>query len=145
MIAIDTNVLLRYLLQDDEKQSQKATALIHSCSSVLVTDVVLCETLWTLKGKKYQLARSDLLAVIDRLFRERNIRFEEGQVIWRAYRDFAEAVPVKIAGGKKKWPDFADILIINKARHMAEAERETFEGAFTFDIAAQQIDGAERP
>ncbi len=44
MIAIDTNVLLRYLLDDDPQQSPKATALIKSGKPVLITDVVLVET-----------------------------------------------------------------------------------------------------
>ena len=50
MIAIDTNVLLRYLLQDDEKQANKATKLILGAESVLITDVVLTETIWTLSA-----------------------------------------------------------------------------------------------
>ena len=53
MIAIDTNILLRYLLNDNEEQSRKARRLIKGENKVLVTDVVLVETLWTLKGKKY--------------------------------------------------------------------------------------------
>ena len=47
MIALDTNVLLRYLLWDDEKQAIKADALINDSTTVLVTDVVLAETLAT--------------------------------------------------------------------------------------------------
>jgi len=53
VIAIDTNVLLRYLLQDDQRQSAKASGLINGEEDVLVTDVVLAETLWndeTLSG-----------------------------------------------------------------------------------------------
>lgn len=53
MIAIDTNLLLRYLLQDDPKQSAKAAALLAGEEDVLVTHVVLSETIWTLCGKKY--------------------------------------------------------------------------------------------
>ncbi len=51
MIAVDTNVLLRYLLWDDE-QATKADKLINGSTHVLITDFVLAETLWTLKGKK---------------------------------------------------------------------------------------------
>jgi len=46
MIAIDTNVLLRYLLEDEVVQSNKATKLITGTEKVLVTDVVLIETIW---------------------------------------------------------------------------------------------------
>lgn len=43
MIAVDTNVLLRHVLQDDEQQSPLATRLIEQHGKVLVTDVVLIE------------------------------------------------------------------------------------------------------
>ena len=45
MIAIDTNVLLRYLLDDEQTQAKKATKLIKGEEIVLVTDVVLVETI----------------------------------------------------------------------------------------------------
>ena len=50
MIAVDTNVLLRYILQDDVEQANKAASLIKKNSVVLITDVTLVETAWTLKG-----------------------------------------------------------------------------------------------
>ena len=52
MIAVDTNVLLRYLLNDDPEQSPRAATLFSGEKKILVTDVVLVETIWTLKGKK---------------------------------------------------------------------------------------------
>ena len=55
MIAIDTNVLLRYLLDDDTEQSPKAKKIIMGTDKVLLTDIVITETVWTLKGKKYKL------------------------------------------------------------------------------------------
>jgi len=65
VIAIDTNVLLRYLLWDDKTQAAKADKLINGSTPVLITDVVLVEALWILKGKKYKL---DKTAIIDRTF-----------------------------------------------------------------------------
>lgn len=58
MIAIDTNVLLRHVLQDDDEQSPKASQLFDLHERVLVTDVVLVECIWTLSGKKYQASRN---------------------------------------------------------------------------------------
>ena len=72
MIAIDTNVLLRYLLEDDAEQFRKAVKLISGQQKVLVTDVVLVETIWTLHGKKYQLKKPELVTVIQSLFQEPN-------------------------------------------------------------------------
>ena len=62
MIAIDTNVLLRYLLDDDDKQSLISKVLINGEHKVLVTDVVLTETVWVLKGKRYQVSKAKALA-----------------------------------------------------------------------------------
>lgn len=47
MIGIDTNVLLRYLLNDDKVQSPHATKLIQNCGTVLISNVVLAEAVWT--------------------------------------------------------------------------------------------------
>ncbi|MCP3671042.1 MAG: type II toxin-antitoxin system VapC family toxin [Gammaproteobacteria bacterium] len=140
MIAIDTNVLLRYLLEDDAEQSAKAVKLISGKQKVLVTDVVLVEAMWTLRGKKYQLNKAELAAVIQALFQEPNIRFEDGQVVWMALNDYRKAKPVK---GKEA--DFADALIVNKAKHTANRLEERFWGAYTFDLAAQTLPGTKAP
>ncbi len=140
MIAIDTNVLLRYLLEDDDHQFQKAAKLISGQQKVLVTDVVLVETVWTLRGKKYQLNKDELVAVLQSLFQEPNIRFEDGQAVWVALTDYRNAKPVK---GKEA--DFADALIINKSKQVASKEKKLFEGSYTFDLAAQTLPGAKIP
>lgn len=142
MIAIDTNVLLRYLLRDDASQAAKAESLILGLTPVLVTDVVLAEVLWTLKGPKYQASREDLIAAVENLIREPNIRFEHAPTIWRALHDYRRAKSVKV-GGKRKRADFADALIVNKARMTAHRAGEAWEGLYTFDVAAQIIDGAK--
>ena len=141
MIAIDTNVLLRYLLADDEVQSFKAEKLLNGKETVLVTDVVLVETIWTLKGKKYQLSNTDLVTVILALFKEANIRFENGQVVWMALYDYHNARPVR--GGKLA--DFSDALIVNKAKFTASNLSVELAGVYTFDIAAQQLSGTIAP
>jgi predicted nucleic-acid-binding protein len=140
MIAVDTNVVLRYLLEDDAKQAEKATKLMLGKRKVLITDVVLVEMLWTLRGKKYQLSKSKLVAVIQALFQEPNIRFEDGQVVWQALNDYRKARSVK---GRQA--DFADALTINKARYIANKLNEKFDGSYTFDLAAQSLSGAKIP
>ena len=144
MIAIDTNVLLRYLIQDDKKQSVKADKLITGRRKVLITDVVLVETIWTLKGKKYKLLKNDLLLVIDGLFKEPNIIFEDGQTVWRAYNAIRGSGPIKV-GTKKKDADFADALILEKSRYNANRKGESFGGLYSFDAAAQQFDNVRKP
>lgn len=144
MIAIDTNVLLRYLLWDDKVQAAKANRLINGAIPVLLTDVVLAETVWTLKGKRYRLSKALLIDVIESLFKEPNICFEDGQTVWRALNDYRQAKPIK-AGNRKKEADFSDALIVNKARYHAEQQGETLSSVYTFDRSARVIPGTARP
>lgn len=144
MIAIDTNVLLRYLLQDDEKQANKATKLILGTESVLITDVVLTETIWTLKGKRYNLSKEQIIDVVHALFAEHNLTFEDGQAVWGALKDFTHAKAIK-SGGKTKQADFPDALIVNKAKRYGQLNKNEISTMFTFDKAALEIDGARQP
>ena len=140
MITIDTNILLRYLLEDDEVQTLQATRIIQGSQKVLLTDAALVETIWTLKGKKYQLSKAEIIQTVLQLFQETNISFEDGQVVWKALHDYKNARPVK---GKEA--DFADALIINKGKSVIEKQGQSFDGAFTFDRAAQTLPGAKVP
>ena len=144
MIAIDTNVLLRYLLWDDEEQATKADRLLNGSTQVLITDVVLTETLWTLKGKKYKLAKPKMIDVINSLFEEPNICFEDGQVVWRALRDYTQAKALTVAG-KRKEVDCADALIVNKARQCAGGQGKALVKFYTFDVAVQTMPGTASP
>lgn len=143
MIAVDTNVLLRYLLDDDARQSKKASAIITGTDNVLITDIVLTETIWTLKGKKYKLDKESIIKVINTLFAEPNIIFEDGQTVWRALSDYTKAKPVKV-GSKRKEADFPDALIVNKAQYVANRLNDDLDGVYTFDIASQEIPGTRK-
>ena len=89
---------------------------------------------------KYQLNKSDLVAVIQALFKEPNIRFENGQVVWLALNDYRNAQPVS-----GKMADFSDALIVNKAKSIASDKSSELRGVYTFDIAAQQLPGTKAP
>jgi predicted nucleic-acid-binding protein len=52
VIAIDTNVLLRHLLDDDAAQSARARRLFDAEPEILITEVMLAEAIWTLDGMK---------------------------------------------------------------------------------------------
>jgi len=144
MIAVDTNVLLRYLLDDDAGQSKKAASIIAGNSNILITDIVLTETIWTLKGKKYNLNKESIIKVINTLFAEPNIMFEDGQTVWRALNDYKQAKTIKV-GNKRKEADFPDALIINKALYVADTLNETLDGVYTFDLALQTLTRTKKP
>jgi predicted nucleic-acid-binding protein len=81
VIAIDTNVLLRYLLADDTGQYRRARKLIESKSPALLTDVVLVEAVWTLMGKRYGFDKAQICVVIRTLIGDQGFAFEDSQVI----------------------------------------------------------------
>lgn len=139
MIAIDTNVLLRYLLVDDAPQHAKAKALIKSQHPVLITDVVLVESVWTLTGKRYGLDKTTVCAVVRCLIGDAAFIFESSQVVWSALCDYQESKPVR---GKEL--DFADALIANKSHFVAENKGVSLSAFYSFDKAVEQLNGAKK-
>lgn len=140
MIAVDTNVLLRYLLKDDELQHRKAAKLFYGDYLVFISHAVLVETAWTLTGRKYKLSSQDVDKAITGLFQEENIVIQEPEITWRALLDYRRYSVVE--NGKV---DFPDALILNQGRGAAAYYDEPFDGFYTFDTAAQKLAGALAP
>ena len=133
MIAIDTNVLLRYLLRDDDAQSGRARRVFEREARILITDVVLVETLWTLCGSRYRATRADAIAVVDKLLAEPNVRFEDDEAVWSALQAYRETDA-----------DFADALIVYKAAKTAPSDDE-LSAVYTFDAAALRLPHTREP
>ena len=55
------------ILQDDAKQAAKANSLVLGTDEVLITDVVMTETISKLKGKRYVLSKEQVIDVIHAL------------------------------------------------------------------------------
>ena len=140
MIAVDTNVLLRYLTKDDARQSPRAALLFAGEEPVLITDVVLAEALWTLKGKKYRLTPDDLARTVHALLEEPLVRFQDARSVWQALSDFRGGESGATVGA-----DFSDALILNVARNAAAAMGEPFSGLYTFDVKARRMPGTASP
>jgi len=130
--AIDTNVLLRYVLDDDAQQSRRARRLIDRIR-VLVTDVALCEALWVLAGKRYGLKKEEIVGVMYALLGEPHITFENSSVVWRALVDFEESAI-----------SFQDALILYKARSLQFASLSDLT-LWTFDRKLPQHPRARAP
>ena len=113
MIALDTNVLVRYLVEDDVKQGAAAAALIDRTiadgDSLFISDIVVCETVWVM-SVAYRVGRSHISAVLQSLLRARHLVFGARDELLRALEAYA--------AGKG---DFADYLIREHAR-TAECE-----------------------
>lgn len=126
MIGLDTNVLARYIAQDDPHQSPVATKLIESLTAEepgFVSLVTLVELGWVLESC-YDFSRQQLGAAVELLTRTREIVLDRPEAVMRALRLFATGSA-----------DFADCLI---ERLGAEAGCEK---TVTFDTAAAKSAG----
>jgi predicted nucleic-acid-binding protein len=119
MIGLDTNILVRYITQDDPDQSRKATCEIEKGLSVgdifFIADIVMCELVWVLETA-YGYVWQEIVQVLDRILRTKQFQFENKDLLWQSFADY-----------QRKKGDFADHLI-GRASHKAGC-RETL----TFD------------
>jgi predicted nucleic-acid-binding protein len=126
MIGLDTNVLVRYLAQDDAQQSARASALIESLTLEepgYVTQVALVEIVWVLSSL-YAAGRDEITNVVEGLLRTRELHLEAAETVWKALRLFASSKA-----------DFADCLI-ERTCHDANCEYTA-----TFDAKAAKSAG----
>lgn len=122
MIGFDTNVLVRYIVQDDPVQAEAATRLIESrCTAQTpgyVSVLVLMELVWVLTTA-YRYKKPTIAAVIAQILRTAEFTVEDRDAVWAALRTFEE-----------RTAEFADCLIA--ARNHAHGCAETY----TFDRRA---------
>jgi predicted nucleic-acid-binding protein len=121
MIGLDTNVLVRYLMQDDAELSLLCTRFVESLSAEspgFVSLVSVVELGWVLSSA-YDLDRSQLVEAFEGLLRTKEIVVERAETVWKALRIF-----------QRTNADFADCLI---ERSVAAAGCST---TVTFDRGA---------
>jgi predicted nucleic-acid-binding protein len=128
MIGLDTNVLVRYIAQDDVVQSAKATQLIESLSienQGFITLVSMMELVWVMQGC-YQVTKEECISILDTLLRTREILLENAEVIVMATHRY-----------KASNADFADCLIERSANYAKCS------CTMTFDINAAKSAGMQ--
>jgi predicted nucleic-acid-binding protein len=127
MIGLDTNVLVRYIMQDDAKQSPKATKIIEALDGIeksgYVTLVSIVELVWVLSAS-YELTRAQVAQALDSLIRAKQLKIDSADQVIRALRVFK--------AGKS---DFADCLI-ERSANSAGCEKTV-----TFDVNASKHAG----
>lgn len=118
MIAFDTNYLVRHLVQDDPEQCRVVAQALKEARdesrAVLLTDLVLCETVWVLR-RSYGATREDVLTALQSLLDEPLFQFVNADRLHSSVASYAEGSA-----------DFADYLILWEARK-AGAELRTFD------------------
>jgi predicted nucleic-acid-binding protein len=108
LIALDANVLVRLLVEDDVKQTTRAAALVDRLiaadEAAVVSDVVLCEVVWVLRDR-YRVTRRETAELVGKLLRARHLRFSSTEPLARALASF-----------RSGRGDFADYVIQQDAR-----------------------------
>jgi predicted nucleic-acid-binding protein len=96
-VALDTNVLVRLLVNDDPAQAEQAAALIDANAACFVPITVALELEWVLRGA-YKLPREAVISAFKGLLAIRHLHLEQEQLVKRALdwhrqgMDFADAL-----------------------------------------------------
>ena len=126
MIGLDTNVLARYIMQDDPKQALKATKLVESLTHTepgFVTLVTMVELFWVLSSA-FELSRGQIVEAFDGMIRAKQLVVEQRDQVVRALRAYGSSSA-----------DFADCLIERTAT-AAGCDK-----VMTFDVGASKQAG----
>ena len=128
MPALDTNVLVRYLVRDDAAQLAAAQRLIRKCVSeqqtLFVPITVALELEWVLRSN-FGFAKEATIGALSSLLSAAELSFESEQ-----------ALEVALALYRESAADFADCL------HIALAAQVGEQPLWTFDKGASKVSGA---
>lgn len=107
MIALDSNVLVRLLVEEDGEQARKALALLRRAADrgerLYVSDVVVCEVAWVL-ASVYELEPAQVTAAVRGLVDATELAFRDPAALERA-----------LADGEARGGDLADHVILQLA------------------------------
>jgi predicted nucleic-acid-binding protein len=126
MIGLDTNLLARYIAEDDAAQSAAAARVLESLSAEspgFVPLVVIAELVWVLQFS-YRFNKREVADVVEKLLRSAELMLENAEIVARALREF-----------RRSRADFADCLI-ERCAHAAGCQHTV-----TFDKRAASLGG----
>lgn len=129
-IAIDTNVLVRLLVRDDEAQYAAARRLVNHAATaevpVLILLGALLETEWVLRSR-YKLDKASIAGAFAALLESSDVEFEHAPTVEEALYVWAQ----------HPHADFADCLLTARAAHLGRSQ------FVTFDANAARLPGVE--
>jgi predicted nucleic-acid-binding protein len=125
MHAVDTNVLVRLITRDDEKQAMAAEAFV--AKSVWVSHLVLAETAWVLSDT-YDLEHAEVATAIDMLLTNEKVAMQDPDVVVNALDHYRRRPKI----------GFSDCLVLEIARKAGHLPLGTF------DRDLSKFEGTER-
>ena len=115
-IAVDTNVLVRYLTWDDEGQATEAARAIEGADAIVAPTIVLCELVWVLK-RAYRYSGPEIIDILRRFVAIRAVEIDRPAV--------EAGIAMLTRGG-----DFADGIIQHEADRAKCGRLVTFDQGF---------------
>jgi predicted nucleic-acid-binding protein len=125
MRAVDTNVLVRLVTRDDDKQVAAAEAFDEK--GAWVSHLVLAETTWVLSAA-YELEHSDIATAIDMLLNHKDLTLQDADVVAAALDHYRGRPSL----------GFSDCLVLEIARKSGHLPLGTF------DKSLSKLDGTQR-
>jgi predicted nucleic-acid-binding protein len=130
MIGLDTNLLVRFITQDDPGQCRQTDEVMRSLSGAdpaWISLPVLLELVWTL-ARTYKVERQSIVRILDGLLDRREFRIEQLDTVDEALRFF-----------RKGKADFADCLIAASARAAGCSKTVTFDRVAARDAGMELL------
>ncbi|MBD2310104.1 type II toxin-antitoxin system VapC family toxin [Desertifilum sp. FACHB-1129] len=129
MIALDTNILIRYLTQDDEKQWQQAVTLIQENQPCFIANIVVCEVVWVLRGGNYGLSKDEIIHTLEVMLHSAAFEFENRSTVDQALQRYKQGIA-----------DFSDYLIGTTARQAGCTETISFDSKLKLEKGFRCLD-----
>jgi predicted nucleic-acid-binding protein len=114
MRAVDTNVLVRLITRDEEKQVSAAESFVER--GAWVSLLVLAETTWVLKAA-YDLDHADIGTALEMLLNHKNLTLQDADIVAAALAHYR---------GRPKL-GFSDCLVLEIARKAGHVPLGTFD------------------
>jgi predicted nucleic-acid-binding protein len=93
MTGLDTNVLVRFLTQDEPGQSRKANASLERDAAAgercFIGCIVLCELVWVLQGA-YGYGKKDLVSVLEKILSTIEFEIEDKEIVYQALSSYRQ-------------------------------------------------------
>ncbi|MDA2927479.1 type II toxin-antitoxin system VapC family toxin [Acidobacteria bacterium AH-259-G07] len=125
MTGLDTNVLIRYLVKDEPRQSGRAARLMQEVlqrgDSLFLNHIVLCELVWVLESA-YGYPKADIASTLEKILMTEQFEIEGRDEVWSA-----------LDGYEKDRGDFSDYLIGRKNQHHSCSRTVTFDRSLKDD------------
>ena len=135
MIALDTNVLVRYLVRDNAEQAEASRILLESLSTErpgFICREVMLEVVWVLE-RAYRLTRDQIAVIVEELTHTEGLVVEADDDVIRAAMGYRQGIA-----------DFSDFMILIAAQRSGAGPLYTFDRKFSRLAGTELLDDIQK-